>query len=102
MDPLGIQASIFTAHVPLDTRMTLANNILSVGLLLSKELGGTLGNIGTTTRLCLENMRKSWSIFATIEELGPKIPYYRRNSGSQSPNGCICGPSGIHSNTNHQ
>ena len=27
--------------------------------------------------------------------LGPKIPYYRRNYGSQFPNGCICGPSGM-------
>ena len=31
----------------------------------------------------------------TIRELGPKIPYYRRNYGSQFPNGCICGPSGV-------
>ena len=28
-------------------------------------------------------------------ELGTQIPYYRRNYGSQFPNGCICGPSGI-------
>ena len=35
------------------------------------------------------------SIYTTIRELGPKIPYYRRNYGSQFPNGCICGPSGI-------
>ena len=34
------------------------------------------------------------SIYTTISELGPKIPYYRRNYGSQFPNGCICGPSG--------
>ena len=34
------------------------------------------------------------SIYTTIRELGPKIPYYRRNYGSQFPNGCICGPSG--------
>ena len=35
-------------------------------------------------------------IYTTIRELGPQIPYYRRNYGSQFPNGCICGPSGIH------
>ena len=34
------------------------------------------------------------SMYTTIRELGPKIPYYRRNYGSQFPNGCICGPSG--------
>ena len=34
------------------------------------------------------------SICTTIRELGPKIPYYRRNYGSQFPDGCICGPSG--------
>ena len=33
-------------------------------------------------------------IYITMRELGPKIPYYRRNYGSQFPNGCICGPSG--------
>ena len=33
------------------------------------------------------------STYTTIRELGPKIPYYRRNYGSQFPNGCICGPS---------
>ena len=32
------------------------------------------------------------SIYTTIRELGPEIPYYRRNYGSQLPNGCICGP----------
>ena len=26
--------------------------------------------------------------------IGPKIPYYIKNYGSQFPNGCICGPSG--------
>ena len=35
------------------------------------------------------------SIYTTIKELGPIIPYYRRNHGSQFPNGCICGPSGV-------
>ena len=35
------------------------------------------------------------STYTTIRELGPKIPYYRRNYGPQFPNGCICGPSGI-------
>ena len=35
------------------------------------------------------------SIYTTIRELGPEIPYYRRNYGSQFPNGCICGPSGV-------
>ena len=34
------------------------------------------------------------SIYTTIRELGPKIPYYIKNYGSQFPNGCICGPSG--------
>ena len=34
------------------------------------------------------------SIYTTIKELGPKIPYHGRNYGSQFPNGCICGPSG--------
>ena len=34
------------------------------------------------------------SLHITIKELGPQIPYYRRNYGSQFPNGCICGPSG--------
>ena len=29
-----------------------------------------------------------------MRELGPKIPHYRRNYGSQPPNGCICGPCG--------
>ena len=29
------------------------------------------------------------SICTTIRELGPKIPYYIRNYGSQFPNGCI-------------
>ena len=33
-------------------------------------------------------------IYITTRELGPKIPYYRRNYGYQFPNGCICGPSG--------
>ena len=28
------------------------------------------------------------SICTTIRELGPKMPYYRRNYGSQFPNGC--------------
>ena len=31
------------------------------------------------------------SIYKTIRDLGPKIPYCRRNCGSQIPNGCICG-----------
>ena len=44
--------------------MTLANPILSEGLSVSKELAGTLGNIGTTARLCMENMRKSWGTLA--------------------------------------
>ena len=35
------------------------------------------------------------SIYTTIMELGPKMPYYRRNFGSQLPNGYICGPSGF-------
>ena len=35
------------------------------------------------------------STYTTIRELGPKIPYYRRNYGSQFLNGCICGPSGL-------
>ena len=35
------------------------------------------------------------SIYTTIREVGPEIPYYRRNYGSQFPNGCICGPSGF-------
>ena len=36
------------------------------------------------------------SIYTTIKELDPNIPYYRRNYyGSQFPNSCICGPSGI-------
>ena len=37
------------------------------------------------------------SIYTTIGELiiGPKMPYYRRNFGSQLPNGCIRGPSGL-------
>ena len=34
------------------------------------------------------------STYTTIGELGPQIPYYRRNYGSQFPNGCICRPSG--------
>ena len=34
------------------------------------------------------------SIYTAIRELGPKMAYYRRNHGSQFPNGCICGPSG--------
>ena len=34
-------------------------------------------------------------MYTTIGELGPKIPYYRRNYGSHFPNGCICGPSGL-------
>ena len=33
-------------------------------------------------------------ICTNIRELGPKIPYFRRNYGSQFPNGCTCGPSG--------
>ena len=33
-------------------------------------------------------------IYATIRELGPDIPYSRRNYRSQFPNGCLCGPSG--------
>ena len=33
-------------------------------------------------------------MYTTTRELGPKISYYRRNFGSQFPNGCICGPSG--------
>ena len=33
-------------------------------------------------------------MYTTIRELGPKMPYYRRNYGSRFPNGCICGPSG--------
>ena len=33
-------------------------------------------------------------IYTTIRELGPKIPDFRRNYGSQFPNACICGPSG--------
>ena len=40
----------------------------------------------------LRNPRRS--MYTTIRELGPKIPYYTRNYGSQFPNGCICGPSG--------
>ena len=35
------------------------------------------------------------SIYTTIREVGPNIPYYRRDYGSQFPNGCICGPSGL-------
>ena len=35
------------------------------------------------------------SIYTTIRELGPKVQYYRRNYGSQFPNGCTCGPSGV-------
>ena len=35
------------------------------------------------------------SIYTTIRELGPKIPYNGRNSASQFPNGCICGPFGL-------
>ena len=38
--------------------------------------------------------RPRGSIYTTIRELGPKMPYYRRNYGSQLPNGCICGPPG--------
>ena len=34
------------------------------------------------------------SLYPTIKELGPKISDYRRNYGSQFPNGCICGTSG--------
>ena len=34
-------------------------------------------------------------MYTTIRELGPKIPYYRRNYGSQFPNSCIYGPSGF-------
>ena len=34
------------------------------------------------------------SIHTTSRELGPKTPNYRRNYGSQFPNGCICGPYG--------
>ena len=34
------------------------------------------------------------SRYTTIRELGPQMPYYRRNYGSQFP-GCICGPSGL-------
>ena len=30
-------------------------------------------------------------ICTTIRELGPKIPYYRRNYGSRFPNSCIFG-----------
>ena len=33
-------------------------------------------------------------IYTTIRELGPKMPYYRRNYGSQFTNGCIRGPAG--------
>ena len=39
------------------------------------------------------------SIHTTIRELGPKIPYYIRNYGSQFPSGCICGPSGLSRDT---
>ena len=35
------------------------------------------------------------SVYTTSRELGPKIPFYRRNYRSQLPNGCICGPSGL-------
>ena len=35
------------------------------------------------------------STYTSIKELGPKIPYHRRNYGSHSLNSCICGPSGI-------
>ena len=34
------------------------------------------------------------SIYTTMRELGPQIPYYGRNYGSQFPNGYVCGPSG--------
>ena len=34
------------------------------------------------------------SMYTTIRELGPKIPYDGRSYGSQFPNGCICGPCG--------
>ena len=37
------------------------------------------------------------SIHTISRELGPKLPYYRRNYGCQFPNGCICGPSGTSS-----
>ena len=33
------------------------------------------------------------SIYTTVRKLGLKIPYNKRNYGSQFPNGCICGPS---------
>ena len=41
------------------------------------------------------NILPRGSTCTTIRELGPKIPYYRRNYGSQFPNDCICGPSGL-------
>ena len=48
------------------------------------------------TRAALKVGTHRGSIYTTIRGLGPKIPYYRRNYGSQFPNSCICGPSGAH------
>ena len=47
---------------------------------------------GPNLRIC---MVTRGSRGTTTRELGPKIPYYRRNYGSQFPNGCVCGPSGV-------
>ena len=37
-----------------------------------------------------ESTNPRGSIYTTIREVGLKIPYYRRHSGSQFPNGSVC------------
>ena len=58
------------------------------------QTGTSLANKRSAFGLRIQGLPRG-STYTTIRELGPKIPYYRRNYGSQFPYGCICGPSGL-------